>query len=47
MSVAWESTEREALTLGAAGFLAKPFTIPGLVQTVESALGGQFVWIDD
>ncbi len=47
MSVAWESTEREALSLGAAAFLAKPFTIPGLVQTVEAALDGRFVWIDD
>lgn len=47
MSAAWAEAEQDAITLGAAAFLRKPLTPSYLVQTVEGAMGGRFVWIDD
>ncbi len=47
MSGAWAEAEQKAISLGAAAFIRKPLTPDSLIKTVEGALGGRFVWIDD
>jgi CheY-like chemotaxis protein len=47
MSSAWEFAEREAITLGAAAFLRKPFAVKAALEVIRKALGGEVEWIDD
>lgn len=47
ISSAWEFAEREAISLGAAAFLRKPFAVPVAMETIKKALGGNIEWIDD
>jgi CheY-like chemotaxis protein len=47
MSGAWAEAEKNAIALGAAAFLRKPLSAEMVVRTVEDALGGRLVWIND